>query len=285
MPPVVIIPLAYDSTQDFITSVNMAIAAWRGFGYDVILAMNGHSDGDGLDFMSGPLSGLKSGPGIYRIHASPFANPYPARNAAARTALFRRYEHLIFSDADCQPAPNYKEVLEKYLSTDYGIIAGRVETAIPDKRTGHFRQLRAVKFECYGDHLDPKLPVGANMVVHQSAWRTFGPFGEDRSGGDGIIGLKMAATGKPVTVAQDLVVTKTVFGMSLLGIMQKQLLNGACFPQSMIPPLPLAKKALLANLRQAAASLEAGDYPDFVDRIFKLGVSFATFAAWLDAEE
>lgn len=282
----VVIPFCPNVDNRVLLFFYNSVYEWRKLGFRVVIPVNawrshsGSTRGALFDWTDRRVDrradmDIAEDENVVVIDGGDEPNPYPARNEALREIFCdASHEWVILTDGDCLPSDNYVMVLARILAPFWGdghphIIAGRVETEIPDIQSHHFQTLRAVGFECYGDNLDPVLPVGANMIINRQAWLDLGPMKEMRSGGDGIYGMELEKKGGSVTVAQDLVVTKTVFGMTLLGIMQKQLLNGYYFPDYAQPPL----KDSLELVRMACskiARIDPRDYPLFVDTLFTL---------------
>lgn len=209
-------------------------------------------------------------------------NPYIARNYVLDKVFGSRpfapgtHDYLVLMDADCIPEENYLEELQKLLETKPYLVAGRTKTKVPHGSL-HFDLLRQANFECYDGFTPPDHTVGSNMVISAQSYQDLGQMREEVvSGGDGLYGIDAKARGKTVTPGSDLIVHKTISGMTLKGIVEKQFRRACCFPPDMIPHPDLTVQALndvLHDLTMACAfdvqTVEA-EYPKIVDRVFKL---------------
>lgn len=205
-------------------------------------------------------------------------NPYPARSIGMSLAISAGYEMVVLTDGDCVPHPAYHSLLLEMIDRNK-LYAGRVVTRIPDKDTLHFNLLREARFECYDGFRPPNICVGANMVVGANVFHTLGPMRTDRSGGDADYSIRYKRiTGHETLAAPNLVVEKTINGMTLLGILQKQILRGFSDPLdaeqtiSEVRPLISSAARLLADRVAPSHTLPmtAEEYANVVDSIFNL---------------
>ena len=283
----VVIPFNPDVSEGFYTTLKSAIWLYLDMHIAVFIVPNGPKRGDTRYLLE--KHGIGEAVEIIEGRHFPEPNPYPPRNLGVRIAFAEGADWVLLTDADCYPDGNYDNILRGYLSKlsldEPHIIAGRVETEIPDRQSFHFQTLRAVGFECYGDHLKPSRPVGANMVLNKAAWSAVGPFRTTkRSGGDTDYGVRFEALGREVTIAQDLIVTKIVFNMTLFDIVRKQVLRGYCFSDEIQPSFADSVREVQQWCAEITTLRVGDDYPKFVDRLFKLGVNLGHVCYRADKE-
>jgi hypothetical protein len=223
---------------------------------------------------------LPSRRNIVLLDGGPAYNPYSARNSAL-SFLFGPFhatvENVVLMDADCTPDPDYHQNLCAMLEGTNGslLIAGRTLTKVPCG-TVHFDLLRAARFECYDGFTPPDHTVGANMVIGREVYRRIGSMRETKtSGGDGCYGIDFKKSGGVVTVGSNLIVRKMIYGMSLRGIIEKQLRRACCYPEEMVLPVDQILSALKDVLACMAACCKSPEelvrcYPEFIDYCFKL---------------
>jgi len=262
----------------------------------VILALNGEGVLDVLEALK--ESKEQTDPTWDRwlipINGGPNHNPYAARNKALALAFDGEHlgtvDYCILTDADCTPDENYLPILRQFIQgAPYMLIAGRTKTRIPKTDTPHFNSLRDTQFECYDGFTPPDHTVGANMVIGRAAYEKLGPMRETQvSGGDGIYGIAFKAQGESVTPAYDLVMYKTIEGMTLRGIIEKQFRRACSFPEAMIPEPDQTVRDLNNVLHElvlyADYDLETviEEYPTVIDLMFKLMMHLGVLTHTLD---
>jgi len=230
-------------------------------------------------------------PSVYytEMYGGSSCNPYIARNHALRYAFSHaEYDSVLLMDADCYPCEGFFEELTRIHSPDI-LAAGRTTSKCPVGVSRHFDLLAAKNFECYDGFTPADHTVGCNMLIGRKVYDAIGPMRADKvSGGDGIYGIEWKKRGGTVTPAPKMHAEKTISGMSIKGIIQKQLTRASCYPPEMMSSVD----TIADNLRDDAfgmmrlcydqKSLEHY-YPEFIDCLFKLSMHLGMLSQHLDA--
>lgn len=214
------------------------------------------------------------------------ANPYTARNIAM-LELFSGYGHcyspsgrrlhlpaveaVFITDLDCSPVDGLHEaILESVSTRPDTLVGGRVTTSIPSIKSPHFDSLREVGFECYDGFTAPGTMLGAAMLITKSVMGKLGTFSSyNISGGDADYALRASVLGVPTAVDPRIAVVKTIYSMTLRGMLEKQVRRGACCTTAMLP----TREHLESCIKERAAALsKATTYPETVDAV--LGLQF-----------
>lgn len=279
------------TTHRMLPTLPSAVRSYLNHGYIVVIAVNGCAvtDGEAVE----DAFRLEMGD-LHVIYVGPTANPYPARNAAMTYAFDRLgVGACLLTDSDCLPSDDFFSVLPKYLN-EKAMVAGRTFTAIPTEgryATRHFEWLAAKDFECYDGFTPPTFTVGSNMIVGVEVFRQLGFMRESlMSGGDGEYGERHESLIGPVTVASDLIVTKTIYTMDFIGICEKQLRRARCIADKYRPDetavIEGLRNALKAHIEALAvvetpADLER-NYDVFIDKLFQVMMWYGQLSNHLD---
>lgn len=261
-------------------------------GYTIVLAVNGCTAEQALAVEDQwELEAF-----VHVVFAGEKANPYPARNEGLRYAFsVLKVDACLLTDSDCTPEEGFFEALPKYLHKN-AMVAGRTKTAIPTcgkYDTRHFGWLAEKDFECYDGFTPPTFTVGSNMIVGAEVFKILGRMREGLiSGGDGEYGERHEALIGPVTVADDLIVTKTVYTMDFMGICEKQLRRAKCAPSKYRPSEIKTLQGLTAALNRHLDLLVGvkevdeleRDYDKFVDALFQVMMWYGHLGNHLDKQ-
>lgn len=121
---------------------------------------------------------------------------YAARNTGVQHATG---ELLAFTDADCQPAPDWLEGLVEIFERDgdVGAVGGRIEVRVSgDRRLAELYELVLTPFPQEQFVEREGFAATANLAVRSSAFRTVGPFNDGLlSSGDREWGNRLIAAG------------------------------------------------------------------------------------------
>lgn len=260
----------------------------------VIISYNGCSVEE-ADSHSKQLKGIIDGE-VLAVYAGEKANPYTARNVALYHA-FKAFEceAVALADSDCVPTEGYHSTFHKYVQKGL-LCAGRTKTRIPTSgkySTRHFKWLAAKAFECYDGFTPPDFTVGSNMMIGRNVYEKLGPMRDTVvSGGDGEYGERMRSTGGVVTVASDSLVYKTIYGMDMFGICDKQIRRAKCVAGEYRFNEAETLKGLRDCLLEHAAMLEGKTslaelepiYDQFTDKLFQVMMYYGHMSNHTDAK-
>lgn len=168
--------------------------------YDVVVVDNGSDDGT-YEFLRGErgftvLQELKPG-------------SYAARNNALRSVSSR---YVAFTDADCVPDPGWLAVALRAAeqNPDAGVFSGPIRLFREEPSIDRLWQSYE---ELFSFPQDVKLGscATANWLSPTPVMQALGGFNEDlKSGGDGEMAKRIAASGHPIVYVEDMVVNHPV---------------------------------------------------------------------------
>jgi len=223
---------------------------------------------------------------LSEIYGGSSYNPYPARNIGLKYLFGLPETDAVFLiDSDCYPEEGFFEELCLQAKPE-NLVAGRTTTKVPHG-SKHFDLLRD-RFECYDGFTPPDHTVGCNMLIGRKVYEAVGPLRADKvSGGDGIYVIEWKKLGGSVIPAPRMHVKKTINGMTLKGIVLKQISRACCYPSEMMAPIDETLESLRDDLfKMASVSFDQETleyyYPQFVDCIFKISMRIGMLSQHLD---
>jgi hypothetical protein len=181
---------------------------------------------------------------VFVIDGGEEANPYAARNRILDWIKNRGYDvhGVFFTDFDCT-----LHFDPFRLAKVIGLCGGRVTTKIPDKETQHFVKMQGM--EVYDGFTMPGSLLGACLFMSPDAVRLLQHFDESNvSGGDAELAARWASMGHEVKTYDWMHVEKTVYGMTLHGIMDKQCRRGAMMDKTWLTSFPQLLKEISSSL-------------------------------------
>lgn len=212
-------------------------------------------------------------------------NPYIVRNTLAGTVASYAGSALWFLDGDCiikDPA-KAREMLSVFTGTKKCLWGGEVTTSYEGLTpTPHFKELAASKLELYAGHSLPGVILGASMLIQSEDFVTLGRFRSDcKSGGDAALSWKASDAGFSVDPhVEALDVKKTVFSMTMAGLVAKQFRRGRMCKL----PGTLRTEGINEIRSKGLRLSQASSHAEVVDSLMALIFTLGLYSSMMDEE-